>query len=493
MYILKSSGQKINSLICGLNNIIVAKYSTTRKLPNEVDMAKEISNNMENFKYDLVSGDWFEYKITVGRWYRLNRYQIDSKIFNLLMKHESLKSVLTVDYKNRVKASLEMINGVDFDEYRNKNKELKLVPFKNGILDMNTITLLEHNKEYYFTHGLNINFNSSAVMENHMINFLCSISNNNINTLKVLRSFIQCVLLRDNQYQVALYLHGPGGTGKSTFEKLLISLVGNTNSAVLNIIDLNRQFTMSKLMDKSLVLFSDVQGYTGDPSKLRLLISGDVINAERKFKDSFDLQPDALVVLSSNLLWSPKDASTGLQRRIIYIPVITVPDKIDRKLFLYNLTDNTYSGTLSTSLSGLVNWALSNTDSNLNLLNNAVETNKLINPNAIRDTNPLVDWIKSYISYEYGNNVSIGRKTSNPKTHLYPNYLLFCKEYGYIPLPFQSFSSVLMQQMNLLVSNDINKKRVSNGYVIVNIKLNDNFISEDNQNTIVYNILEEFN
>ena len=49
------------------------------------------------------------------------------------------------------------------------------------------------------------------------------------------------------------------------------------------------------------------------------------MNAERKYKESFDLQPEALVVLSSNLLWSPKDSSTGLQRRVIYIPVTTVP------------------------------------------------------------------------------------------------------------------------------------------------------------------------
>jgi hypothetical protein len=110
-----------------------------------------------------------------------------------------------------------------------------------------------------------------------------------------------------------------------------------------------------------------------------------------KYGASFDLQPSCLVVLSSNVLWNPSDASTGLQRRIIYLPITTVPEKVDRTLFNYNLSTNLSSGTLSSSLPGLVNWALTNPDEDLNLLNNALETNKLIDPNAIKSANPLVD------------------------------------------------------------------------------------------------------
>lgn len=146
-----------------------------------------------------------------------------------------------------------------------------------------------------------------------------------------------------------------------------MSLVGANNSSVLNLSDLNKQFSLSKILDKSLVLFSDVQYFSGDPSKLRLLISGDVMNAERKYKDSFDLQPESLVILTSNLLWSPKDSSTGLQRRIIYINMKTVPNKVNRNLFNYNLVSNELSGSLVRSLPGLVNWALSNSDENQNL------------------------------------------------------------------------------------------------------------------------------
>lgn len=290
--------------------------------------------------------------------------------------------------------------------------------------------------------------------------------------IKVLRSFIRCLLLLDNQYQVALYLYGPGGTGKSTFEKLMISLVGNNNSATLDLNDLNRQFSISKITDKSLVLFSDVQAYTGDPSKLRLLISGDIMNAERKYKDSYDLQPMALVILSSNMLWNPKDSSTGLQRRIIYIPVTTVPTIKDKNLFNYNLLTNSVSGTLADSLPGLVNWALSNPEENLEYLIEVNKTNNLISPDVLNKTNPLIDWIKSYLTFELNGSARMGSKSSNPEIFLYPNYLSFCKEYGYKSVPYNNFSELLLQQLNTLYSPLIQKKKTEIGVVLTNIKLN---------------------
>ena len=69
---------------------------------------------------------------------------------------------------------------------------------------------------------------------------------------------------------------------------------------------------------------------------------------------------------------------------------------------------------------------------------------------------------------------------------------MFCKSYGFIPLPFPSFSSVLLQQITLLISDNVNKKRISGGYVILNIKLNENLLHEDIKDTTHYNILDEF-
>lgn len=196
------------------------------------------------------------------------------------------------------------------------------------------------------------------------------------------------------------------------------------------------------------------------------------MNAERKYKDSYDLQPKALVVLSSNMLWSPKDSSTGLQRRILYIPVTTVPPVKDNSLFNYDLLTNFISGTLAESLPGLVNWALSNPEENLKYLMEVNKTNSLISPDVLDKTNPLIDWIKSFLTFELDCSARVGSKSLNPDIFLYPNYILFCKEYGYKSLPFNNFSDLLVQQLNTLYSPLIQKKKTEIGMTISNIRLN---------------------
>jgi phage/plasmid-associated DNA primase len=66
---------------------------------------------------------------------------------------------------------------VDFEGSRSINKVAKLVPVKNGILNLTTKKLLKWDPNYYFTHALNVSYNPKAKISRSMINFLLDISN----------------------------------------------------------------------------------------------------------------------------------------------------------------------------------------------------------------------------------------------------------------------------------------------------------------------------
>jgi hypothetical protein len=89
-----------------------------------------------------------------------------------------------------------------------------------------------------------------------------------------------------------------------------------------------------------------------------------------------------------------------------------------------------------------------------------------------------VGWIKTKISYSANSEVNIGKKRSDPKTHLYANYLEFCKEYGFRVLMYNIFSTTLLQQLQVLVNSNIDKVRRNSGTVITNIALNKNINNE---------------
>ena len=122
-----------------------------------------------------------------------------------------------------------------------------------------------------------------------------------------------------------------------------------------------------------------------------------------------------------------------------------------------------------------------------------MDTNRLMNPNVLNDTNHLIDWINYNLEFSEGDIVFVGKKTSSPDNNLYPNYLQFCKEYGIKPLSFNIFSTALLQQLNVLMKPGIEKLRNKQGTYLSNIRLNPN-PTELKEVTIqnTENFLEEF-
>lgn len=99
------------------------------------------------------------------------------------------------------------------------------------------------------------------------------------------------------------WLMGEGGTGKGTFQQLLINLVGADNVATLKINELNKsRFTTSILLGKSLVIGDDVQKdvIIKDTSDMFSLTTGDIVTIEEKGKKPYSLKMNMTIIQSSN-------------------------------------------------------------------------------------------------------------------------------------------------------------------------------------------------
>lgn len=114
------------------------------------------------------------------------------------------------------------------------------------------------------------------------------------------------------------WLYGEGGTGKGTFQQLLINLVGLENVASLKITDLNKsRFTTSILLGKSLVIGDDVQkdAIIKDTSDMFSLATGDIMTIEDKGKKPYSLRLNMTVVQSSNGLPRMNGDVSAIDRR----------------------------------------------------------------------------------------------------------------------------------------------------------------------------------
>jgi len=443
-------------------------------LPTEYEICEDylLEKFGGNYIFDNGINQWYKYDAGGSNiWEAITEEDLKFNIIKYLKEHEAIGKKIKLSYLKNVIDFLRTLLKINFREF--SNQHINLIPFNNGILNIITGELLPHSSEFKFTSKLNINYIPEAKMSKDFANWLLFISNHNPQFLDVLRSYIYLIFTRNNKLQIALYLWGPAGTGKSTFEKLMVSIVSREGTVSTDLKRLKSNFETAKLINKNLLLLSDIDDSRSDVNKIKLIISGDMLAAERKFEQPFEFFPTCLVLISSNHIWQPTDTSSGIMRRIVYLNFNNIPDSRNPDLFYLDINSNP-RGILAESLPGFINWILANPIEKLELFSKDISIlNESLSPLAQRDTNPLLFWASSNLIYKEGAGTFIGNKKSPSSSHLYPNYLNFCSEFNFTPISFHKFGYSLQDLcLNSLNWKGVIKKELHQGVIITNIIIN---------------------
>jgi putative DNA primase/helicase len=179
-----------------------------------------------------------------------------------------------------------------------------LLPFLNGVLNVKTYELMPHSPNHYNTHIIPINYSKEDSIENtKFAEFLISIANNNKMRLKILRACLYLIFTNNLVYQIALYIYGPGGTGKSTFVNILLYLLGKEVTLSSSLTQINSKFGIASLVGKILLILNDVSLYRGqEPKNIKNIITQDPMEAEEKYKQPKMFVPNAFLMITSNTL-----------------------------------------------------------------------------------------------------------------------------------------------------------------------------------------------
>src|SRR5258705_44355 len=364
------------------------------------------------------------------------------------------------------------------------HKKGYLLPFKNGILNTLTLKLLPHSSDYYLTYILPYNYdNHKNIIDTPMARFLIEISNFNTDRLIIIRVVLYLILTNNLDFQKALYIYGQGGTGKSTFTNLLVLLLGPDACVSTTLNQLNSRFGLAPLYGKILILLNDISLYKGrEPKIIKEIISRDLLQAEQKYENPFFFNPKAFIIFSSNVIWEIKEATTGLSRRLIYLPFDHSPpaDLVKTDLFKIGEDPISPSGQLVKYIPGLINWILSCPKKYIDIFKG--DANK-INETLSQDSiyfNPLHVWVDEYLLADVNSNIQIGNHKSNKDT-LYGNYLNWCKIQGSEPIKFTQFSSLLIDNLKQKGWN-VYKKRISTGYILQGVLLKERPSIQNNLN-----------
>lgn len=446
------------------------KYNNT-KLPNSWDLVEKFLKTNENIKYCMSYKTYYIYQSNI--WLPITKDQLTSIIINFLKSNYS-ENYKKFNLKNLDDIFLLISHNTQFslpDSIAQANKNGFLLPFLNGVLNTRTLKFFTHSPNNFTTHLIPLNYSKEdTIKDTDFSIFLSSIVNNNIFRLKILRACLYLILTNNLSYQVALYIYGPGGTGKSTLINILIYLLGKEVTLSSSISQVTSRFGIASIVGKILLILNDVSLYKGlEPKAIKNIVTQDPMQAEIKYQQPFPFTPNTFLMLTSNTLWDIKNSTTGLSRRMIYFPFDNVPLFKNLELFRI-LPDGEVVGSLVPYLSGFINWILSCPKENIDIIyQGGDKITELISPDLIH-VNPLHVFVKECLLQDENSFVKIGNKLSNSDT-LYGAYMLWAKNNGIDITKINQFSILLI---DLLKQQGwtINKKRIVSGFIIKGISLN---------------------
>ena len=227
-----------------------------------------------------------------------------------------------------------LINDLDYIPLESFDRDASIINFRNGILHLDTMKLTPHSPDYLTTIQLPCEWTGQATDTPVFDAFLDKLTNSDTEVQKLLVEYIGLCLsnLSGAHLKKALFLFGPGDTGKSQLLSLTQRLLGSRNSFAIDLKGIEARFGTSYIYGKRLIGSADM-GFmsVGEMRTFKLLTGGDYVMAERKGKQAFCFKYHGFMWFATNAL--PKfacDRNQHTYNRFVIVPCNNVIPKAEQ-------------------------------------------------------------------------------------------------------------------------------------------------------------------
>ena len=317
-------------------------------------------------------GCWYEY--SHGMYKLSHEEEIEKLVTSFLTKVADLKGGVTTSLVRDVMTIMKAVDYCGLSEKTHKmpcfistgSDASRFLPMKNGILDVEATIkamqtgaplppLLPNTPDLFIDHGFDYDYDPASACPRFMA-YLEKVQPNPENR-KMLQMMAGLLLLPDMSYNVAFFLYGQGGTGKTVFINVLEALLSEENCCCVPLANFAARFDKIHLTEKLANLVGDMpimpdSGRIADMEGLfKSVTSGDEISVERKFVDSRTARVTARCVFATNEMPHFSDRSNGIWDRLRLIPFNVVIRNTDQQ-------DPRLIDKLMEERPGILNWAL---------------------------------------------------------------------------------------------------------------------------------------
>jgi len=179
------------------------------------------------------------------------------------------------------------------------NQDENIINFRNGLLHLDTMELTPHSPDVMSTIQIPCDWTGEAMPTPVFDGYLDTLVDGDDEIRELLLQFIGAVISNVQGWRMkkALFMYGPGDSGKSQLKTLVERLIGQDNFIGTDLSDIEARFGTSTIYRKRLAGSSDMSFLTVRELKtFKRCTGGDTLFAEFKCKNGFTF-------VYSGLLW----------------------------------------------------------------------------------------------------------------------------------------------------------------------------------------------
>lgn len=367
--------------------------------------------NHQHLRYGL--GEW--QGMYAGTWQELNE---------LLVRKALHSSILELDpnmTNHDVNSVLALLKAQVFVPDKEWNARPDLLAFDDGVLNLETQEFGPHRPEYYLTSKLPYPYDPTATSET-WDRFLADTVPEAADFLQEFAGYCLTTLTR---YELAVWLYGPPGGGKSTFVEGMLAMLGY-RATVLGLADIeNSRFGLTSLPGKTLAISTEQPAhFIKSPHLLNAIISGEPINVDRKFRDMVTIVPRCKLLWAMNELPRIDERGSGLFRRVKLVQFPAIP--IERR-------NPRVKEDIARSGMAVTNWALVG-------LARLQERGRFVIPAAVEEATDLYRLENDIPQLFVNECCETGEEFKVQSSHIYAAYAKWCTVNGHKPVSSTRFA-----------------------------------------------------
>lgn len=287
------------------------------------------------------------------------------------------------------------------------------INLRNGVLDLNTYSMNKHSPDYYSTVQLPFEYSTASptpVFDRFMEDITCGDKDMQM----LLQELCAYCLCNSTAGEKAFFIFGKGLNGKSCFARLLQLLVGESNYSSASLTALNSTFGLASLVNANVNIAAENNSGRVNSEIFKAIVSGDVVEVNRKYRDAINVKLHTKLVLLFNELPDSTDLTYGYFRKIILIPFKKTVSKEEIDVDLINKLEKELSGIFHWAVEGLKRLRANNYQfTTCQACEDALEAYK-------QTLNPVASFFEETFKVEEGSSIR--------KSEIYLAYIKYCND-----------------------------------------------------------------